>query len=170
MAAPQTLLCIHRNPAQLGLLEENGYQLATAANSSDGLRLFMTRWVDAVIIEHYPGLLDGVTAADEMRRVRPQVPIVVLADHAGLPGSALKSVDAIVVKSDGPHFLLATVYFVLNVKPVQQHAGKRRSQKPLPSSRSQVGARRGGAFASHDKHAPFSQSVWRSIQNGTIKF
>jgi len=36
---------------------------------------------------------------------------------------ALKSVDALVAKSDGPHFLLATVHFVLNVKPVQHQEG-----------------------------------------------
>jgi hypothetical protein len=28
-----------------------------------------------------------------------------------LPDGALKSVDALVAKSDGPHFLLATIHF-----------------------------------------------------------
>jgi len=39
MAPNGTLLCTHRDPAQLSLLQENGYQLVTANNGHDGLRL-----------------------------------------------------------------------------------------------------------------------------------
>ncbi|MGA2966646.1 MAG: response regulator [Terriglobales bacterium] len=131
MAANSTLLCIHRDPAQLNLLKENGYELATATNGSDGLRLFMSRTVDAVVLEYHLGLLNGATIADEIKQVRPEVPIVMLADHVELPADALKSVDALVVKSDGPHFLLATVHFVLNVKPAQRHERTLRSQTPV---------------------------------------
>jgi hypothetical protein len=53
-----------------------------------------------------------------------------LADNLELPDGALKSVDAIVAKSDGPHFLLETVHFVLNGKPAQRHKGKLRAQTP----------------------------------------
>jgi DNA-binding response OmpR family regulator len=128
MATNNTLLCIHRDPAELSLLQENGYELATATNGSDGLRLFMSHPVDAVVLEYHLGLLDGATVADELKHVRPEVPIVMLADHVELPASALKSVDALVVKSDGPHFLLATVHFILNVKPAQRHEDKLRSK------------------------------------------
>jgi DNA-binding response OmpR family regulator len=83
-----TLLCIHRDPAQLTLLIEHGYELATAATGSDGLRLFMSRPVDAVVIEYHLGLLDGTTLAGEIKRVRPVVPIVMVADHVELPVDA----------------------------------------------------------------------------------
>jgi len=43
MATNSTLLCIHRDPAQLTLLQENGYRLVTATNGSDGLKLLMSR-------------------------------------------------------------------------------------------------------------------------------
>jgi DNA-binding response OmpR family regulator len=119
MATQSTLLCIHRDPAQLNLLTEHGYELATATTGSDGLRLFMAQPVDAVILEYNLALLDGATIANEIKRVRPDVPIVMVVDHVELPVDALKSVDALVVKSDGPHFLLATVHFILNVKPAQ---------------------------------------------------
>ncbi len=98
------------------MLKENGYELATATNGSDGLRLFMSQPVHAVVLEYHLGLLDGTTVADQIKRVQPEVPIVMLVDHVELPADALKSVDALVVKSDGPHFLLATVHFVLNVR------------------------------------------------------
>lgn len=42
-----------------------------------------------------------------------------LTEHPELPNGALKSVDALVTKSDGAHFLLAAVHFMLNVRPAQ---------------------------------------------------
>ena len=113
MAATSTVLCIHRDPDQLTLLREKGYGLVTATNGSEGLRLLMSRPVDAVVVEYYLGLLDGAVVADEIRRVRPQIPIVMVADPAELPHEALKSVDTLVDKSAGAHFLWAAVHFLL---------------------------------------------------------
>jgi len=122
MGTTSTLLCIHRDPTQLSVLRENGYELATATTGCDGLRLLMSmsRPVDAVVLEHHLSHVDGTVIADEIKRTRPGVPIVMLVDHLELPASALKSVDALVAKSDGAHFLWATVHFVLNVKPGQR--------------------------------------------------
>ena len=176
MATNSTLLCIHRDPAELSLLKENGYQLATATNGSDGLRLFMSRTVHAVVLEYQLGLLDDATVAHQIKQVRPEVPIVMLVDHVELPADALKSVDALVVKSDGPHFLLATVHFVLTVKPAQ-HQAKLRAQTPAHlrrAGRSRAGADPGVASppqaAADGKYTPFSGDVWRSIRNGTVQF
>lgn len=70
-----TLLCIHRDPAQLSLLQENGYELVTATNGHEGLRLFMSRAVDAIVLEYHLGLLNGAVIAAEIKQVRPEVPI-----------------------------------------------------------------------------------------------
>jgi DNA-binding response OmpR family regulator len=59
MAVSSTLLCIHRDAAQLHLLQEHEYELVTATNGRDALRLFMSRPVDAVVLEYHLGLLDG---------------------------------------------------------------------------------------------------------------
>jgi len=116
MATNPTLLCIHRDPAQLRVLEENGYELLTAANGSEGLRLFGSRRVDGIVLEHELALLDGAVVAAEIKKVKPQIPIVMLVDSLELPDGTLKFVDAFVTRSDGAHFLWATVHFVLNVK------------------------------------------------------
>src|SRR5208282_1576676 len=136
MATNSTLLCIHRDPGQLGLLKEHGYELATATNGSEGLRLFRSRPVDAVVLEHHLCLVDGGSIADQIKQARPDVPVVMLADHMELPAHALQSVDALVVESDGPHFLLATVHFILNVKPAQHREAKQRSETPRSPLRS----------------------------------
>lgn len=158
MAANSTLLCIHRDPAQLSLLQENGYDLVTATSGYDGLRLFMSRPVDAIVLEYHLGLLDGAAIADEIKQIRPEVPIVMLADHVELPGGAWKSVDALVAKSDGAHFLLATVHFVLSVK-----RRARARCKPKRTRRSS----RARALSPEDS---FPAEVWNSIRDGTLQF
>jgi DNA-binding response OmpR family regulator len=130
MATNHTLLCIHRDPAQLSLLKENGYELVTAGSGSDALQLLMSQSVDAVVLDYELSLLQGAAVAAEMKKVKPQVPIVMLTDHLELTDGTLKSVDALVTKSDGPHFLWATVHFILNVKPAQHFEGKLSDQTP----------------------------------------
>ncbi len=135
MAANNTILCIHRDPDQLRSLQENGYELLTATNGHEGLRVFATQPVDAIVLDYHLGLLDGACIANEIKRVRPTIPIVMLTDNLELPDGALKSVDALVTKSDGAHFLWAAVHFVLNVKPAQGREAKHKSQtKPSPDA------------------------------------
>jgi DNA-binding response OmpR family regulator len=176
MATNSTLLCIHREPAQLSLLTEYGYELATATTASDGLRLFLSRPVDAVVLEYHLGLIDGVAIADEIKRVRPEVPIVMVVDHTELPVDALKSVDALVVNSDGPHFLWAAVHFVLNVKPAQPQNKLRSQASPhlrRPGKSREVmehGRANTPQSATDGTAAPFSREVWRSIRDGDLQF
>lgn len=176
MSAASTLLCIHRNPSQLNLLKEQGYQLLIATNGHDGLRLFMSRTVDAIVLEYHLGLLDGAVVAAEIKQVRPKIPIVMLADHSELPKGVLNSVDVVVAKSDGPHFLWAAVHFMLNVKPEQRLDGKanvRTRQGPrLAETRMRRRARRSEALAlaRDDEKSPFSAELWKSILKGTVHF
>ena len=159
-----TLLCIHRDPAQLRLLKENGYQLLTASNGADGLRLLMSCSVDAVVLEHEIDFLDGAVIASELKRVRPQIPIVMVVDHMELPNGALQSIDALVVRSDGAHFLWATVHFVLHVKPAQHREAKLRAQTPVHlrrpgSSRERAGRRQASlpeSATTGEREEPFS--------------
>jgi CheY-like chemotaxis protein len=167
MAANATLLCIHREPAQLGLLREKGYELVTATNGGDGLRLFMSRPVDAIVLDYHLALLDGAAVAAEIRQVKPQVPIVMLADHLELPDGALKSVDAVVAMSDGPHFLLKTIQSVLYAKSTQKENGSPDGQRSTSRGRSSLKLAMDHRVP---KEAPFSAKVWKSIWNGTVRF
>jgi DNA-binding response OmpR family regulator len=124
MGTQSTVLCIHRDPDQLLHLEETGYRIVTATCGHEGLRLLMSQQVDAVVIEYHLGLLDGAVVASEIKRVKPELPIVMVCDNVELPNDALKSVDAIVVKSDGQHLLVATIHFVLSVEWEQQHTAR----------------------------------------------
>src|SRR5271170_7105130 len=171
MATNPTLLCINRDPAQLRSLQENGYRLLTATNGRDGLRLFASQPVDAIVLDYHLGLLDGALVANEMKRVRPTIAIVMLADNLELPDGALNSVDALVTKSDGAHFLWATVHFVLNVTPLRS---REVTQMPAPRrrfGRSSGRAHRLLAKAPPDpKDAAFTAKEWKNIRTGTVRF
>jgi DNA-binding response OmpR family regulator len=130
METQTTLLCIHRDPDQLLHLKENGYQLLTATSGSEGLRLLMSHAVDAVVMEYHLGLLNGVVVASEIKQVKPQLPIVMVCDNLELADDAMKSVDAIVVKTDGRHFLVATIHFVLSIDWEKQPISNSRSSAP----------------------------------------
>jgi DNA-binding response OmpR family regulator len=177
MATNSTLLCIHRDPAQLSLLQENGYELVAASNGSEGLRLLMSRPVDAIVLEYHLGLLNGVAVATEIKKVKPQIPIVMLADHLELPDGALKCVDAVVTKGDGAHFLWATVNFILNVKPNPREQATLSAQVPMrhrrpDNSRGQADHSRANLshWATNQRDEPFSPRVWRRILDGSVDF
>ena len=176
MATNSTLLCIHRDPSQLQLLEEYGYNLVTATNGHDGLQLFRSRYVDAIVLDFQLELLDGGVVASVIKKVRPQIPIVMLADDMELPSDSLKSVDALVAKSDGPHFLAATVHFVLSVKPARCHDEGRKAKTSARSFRANRSRGRSGWMAASSQsptdvnESPFSRRVWQSILDGTFQF
>jgi DNA-binding NtrC family response regulator len=129
MATNGTLLCINRDPAQLSLLQENGYELVTAANGHDALRLFMSRAVDAVVLDYELGFLKDKIVAAEIKKLNPRVPIVMLADDVELPHGALKAVDALLIPSDGPNLLWATIHYMLKAE-LDQRREKPRGQTP----------------------------------------
>jgi CheY-like chemotaxis protein len=164
MAATHTILCIHRNPDQLTLLRDQGYRLVTAISGSEGLRLLTSCSVDAVVLEYYVGLMDGSVVADEIRRVRPQLPIVMVADPLELPRGTLNSVDALVDRSDGAHFLWAAVHFLLSAKidsqfhPAVQARTKRRHRPG--GTNAPTGARRSKVLTpAHNEKRSLEQSL-----------
>ena len=176
MASNSTVLCIHREPTQLNSLKESGYELLTATNGHDGLRLFMSQPVDAIVLEYYLGLLDGAVIAAEIKQVQPQIPIVMLADPLELPEGALNCVDIVVAKSDGPHFLWAAVDLVLKNEPVRHPDAdekiRTREGPWLEEAHSNPKVRRLEALAlvPQGETGPFSAELWESILDGTIQF
>jgi CheY-like chemotaxis protein len=105
-------------PAPLSLLRGNGYRVLTATNGQEGLQLFMTRQVDAIVLEYHLGSLDGGVVAAEIKKTRPQIPMLMVVDHLDVPEAALRSADMVVAKFDGDNFLLSAVRSLLEAKPL----------------------------------------------------
>ena len=113
-----TILCIddHWNGliGRKMLLEENGYEVLEATGGPEGLKLFLSHPVDAVVLDYQmPGMRGDVVAA-KMKRIKSQVPIMLLSAYGPLPKSKLKSVDTFLSKSQPPATLLATLHDLLD--------------------------------------------------------
>jgi CheY-like chemotaxis protein len=96
------ILCIDDEPTGLRirkvLLQTLGYEVLTALNGLEGLELFDTYPVKAVVVDYsMPGMNGGEVAA-EMKRRNPSVKIMMLSAYVDLPEEALKFVDKRSVK------------------------------------------------------------------------
>jgi len=143
MAPRPALLCIHRDPARIRVLPKNGYKVLPDANAQEGLQLLASEPVDAVVLEYSLSRLHGSLIASEIKQLRPNMPIVMLAENAELSDAALESVDALVSTSDPPYFLWAVVHFTITVSRVanDQRGSVESQRKPGKSLRERGGDR-----------------------------
>lgn len=107
-SAARTVLCIDDSPDILRfrklLLESRGYHVLTSTNGRQGIRIFQNRPVDGVILDYDMPFLNGAQVAAELKRRRPDVPILMSSGHGdGQPDRA--PVDAFVGK-DQPNSVL----------------------------------------------------------------
>ena len=96
------LLCIDDNQDVLecerAFLETLGYTVLTAPSGSKGLELASIHSVDVVIVDYFMPEMNGQESAIEMRRLKPQAPIIMLSGAVDVPEQALKLVDAFIAK------------------------------------------------------------------------
>ncbi len=108
-----TILCIddHWNGliGRKMLLEKSGYQVLEATSAQDGLRLFQSHAVDAVVVDYQMPGTDGATVAARMKSLKAHVPIMLLSAFGPLPEKKLRSVDKFLSKSQPPTLLLSSL-------------------------------------------------------------
>jgi CheY-like chemotaxis protein len=107
------VLCIDDNQDVLecerAFLESFGYTVLTAPSGGEGLELAAIHSVDVVILDYFMPAMNGQEVAIEMRRLRPQAPIILLTEGLGVPEQALNLVDALVAKDRLASQLLPTI-------------------------------------------------------------
>jgi len=116
--AKATILCIddHWNGliSRKMLLEKNGYEVLEASGGDEGLKLFRSRNVDAVVVDYQMPGTSGDQIAERMKRINSHVPIMLLSNYGPLPKSKLRSVDSFLTKSQPPDILLSTLQGLLS--------------------------------------------------------
>jgi CheY-like chemotaxis protein/two-component sensor histidine kinase len=101
------------------LLESAGYCVLEARSGAEGIRVFQSRKVDAVILDYWMSGMKGTAVAAELKRINPAVPIIVLSGMSDLPGEASGTVDQWIVKgSTRAEQLLDSVAALLDRRPV----------------------------------------------------
>jgi CheY-like chemotaxis protein len=117
----KTILCIDDDDGMLGyqkaLLERRGYKVLTAASARQGLRIAAACAIAAVIVDYHMPEMNGHEVATEIKRLTPQVPIVMLSSDEEIPEHALKMVDAFVCKNEAPSRLLPAIIRICGENP-----------------------------------------------------
>jgi CheY-like chemotaxis protein len=114
---PKTVLCV--DDEKIGLrvrrimLESRGYTVLTACDGAEGLKVFDENHIDLVVLDYFMPELNGGEVASEMRRRRPNVPIVFLSAYFSLPPEALELADAFITKGDPPDVLIEKIQNLL---------------------------------------------------------
>ena len=112
------VLCIDDDPTSVllrkCLLQQAGYDVIGCVTAKVGLRVFSTIEVHAVVVDYSMPELNGVEVAKSMRRLKPEVPIIMLSGHPIPPGDVDSTVDEYVVKGVPPEILLDKIGQLLN--------------------------------------------------------
>ncbi len=115
----RSLLCIDDHPDLLAIfkefLEACGYSVVAALSGREGIAALGTHRVDGVIVDYDMPKMNGIEVAKEIKRLYPEVPILMLSgDVSTLPKSAHRVVDRFVSKGTFPEKLLLEITMLLN--------------------------------------------------------
>ena len=118
---PKTILCIDDDDGMLryqkALFERRGYKVLTAASARQGLRIAAVCAVAAVVIDYHMPEMNGHEVATEIKRLKPQIPIVMVSSDDAIPETASNVVDAFVSKNEAPRRLLPVITRICGENP-----------------------------------------------------
>jgi CheY-like chemotaxis protein len=113
-----TLLYVDDHPERLvvlkAVLESTGYNVLIADSALKGLEVFLAEPIDLVVLDYYMPSMDGGAVATKMRRLRPNVPIIIFSGALTLPELVIAMVDGFISTSDEPEMLLQKISELLN--------------------------------------------------------
>jgi CheY-like chemotaxis protein len=111
------VLCIHEETTALMLrkkiLESMGLSVCCASSGLDGLLQFRVFVPDLVILDYELRDVGGDVVAWGMRRVNPEIPILMFTASACLPPTATSNVNACFLKHDSPQHFVAKIQELL---------------------------------------------------------
>jgi CheY-like chemotaxis protein len=112
-----TLLCTDDNVTALYVrklvLESAGYSVLTADDAKTAMQIFTDTDVDLVLSDHFLQETTGVELAAEMKRLKPNVPVVILSGAVDPPEGVLHA-DLFLSKTETPLTVLQKIAELLN--------------------------------------------------------
>ncbi len=110
------------------VLERFGYSALVACNGHEALQLTEQHRIDAVILDYCLPDMNSSEVAQEMKSLRPDVPIILISGLMDIPSGTLLHADAFVAKGKGLRRLLPVLGRLLQV-PRKKQAMVRRFRR-----------------------------------------
>jgi PAS domain S-box-containing protein len=111
-AASCSVLCVDDEPSSLNrrkvILEYKGYLVSVARTAAEALAIFRSTDFDLVVTGHLLGRGTGAAMAREMKRLKPDVPIIMMSKATDSSGG-IETVDAFISEQELPESLIAKV-------------------------------------------------------------
>lgn len=100
------VLCVENHPEYMDalkyMLEAAGYEVTPATTGDQGLRLLTTLHVDGVLLEYDLPDATGSAVRAEMKRIRPDVPILLFNGVGSQTPFLLRFLDSYLRNSERP--------------------------------------------------------------------
>jgi len=115
-----TILCVDDDGVQLEarkeLLEDSGYDVLIAQSARESLGLFASHLIDAVIVDYQMPEMNGDRVASKMKRIKPNIPILMLSAYDELAQDKLARVDGFLCKAESWPAILSALEKVLQAR------------------------------------------------------
>jgi CheY-like chemotaxis protein len=112
-----TLLCVDDNQTALHLrklvLENAGYTVLVASDSTAAMAIFSSSVVNMVVSDHFLQDGTGIELATAMKKLKPDVPIVIISGLVDAP-EGMEHADLFISKADTPPQMLQKISDLLN--------------------------------------------------------
>jgi len=112
-----TLLCVDDNETSLHVrklvLESAGYSVLVANDSAAAMALFSSSAVDMVVSDHFLQNGTGIELATAMKKLKPDVPIVIISGLVDAP-EGMEHADLFICKGNSPTEFLQKISGLLS--------------------------------------------------------
>ena len=100
-AKPITVLCVDDEPTALqSVLESEGYKVLLVKSGVQGINVFNSQAVDAVVLDYWMKDMSGLQVARQMRQLNRTVPIIILSAYIELLDESVGLVDVWIRKGE----------------------------------------------------------------------
>jgi CheY-like chemotaxis protein len=114
-----TILCIDDYETSLAgwclYLQQAGYSVTTARTAQEGLERFAVSPIDLVLLDYAMPDSNGDDVAATMRRIKPDVRILMFSGVPHVPQNAQRHVDAFLQKGQSPEVVLNKIRELLKL-------------------------------------------------------
>jgi len=122
------VLCIDDEPSVLilrrSLLQKAGYFVLTTDGGPNGLKVFSTGMVDAVVLDYAMPMMNGGAVAAQMRQIKGDVPLILVSGGLNIPEEDLALFNRSLTKADPPDVLLSAIEEILSATDERKIAAR----------------------------------------------